>query len=224
MGSLVGDPTRAEMLGALLDGRAHTVGELARVARVATSTASEHLGRLLDGAIVAVEPQGRHRYYRLAGPDVAAVLEAILELGAGGATSVPPVRAPAALTFARTCYDHLAGTLGVAIHDRLAAAGGLGPVVTPEGEAVLAGFGVRLDAVPAGTRPLVRTCLDWTERRHHLGGALGAALLDALVGRGWLVRRGPPRVLAVTGPGRTALGDPGLLGPEVFGGPGPGAG
>jgi DNA-binding transcriptional ArsR family regulator len=215
VGSLVGDPTRAELLGALLDGRAHTVGELARHAGVAASTASEHLGRLLDGGLVAVAAQGRHRYYRLAGPEVAEVLEAMLALGAGRAPI--PVRAPSALAYARTCYDHLAGTVGVALHDGLARTGSLAPggvpALTPEGEHLVSRLGVDAGALAGRTRPLMRTCLDWTERRSHVAGALGAALLTALLDRRWVVHRGPPRALAVTSTGRTALGE--LLGPEL---------
>jgi DNA-binding transcriptional ArsR family regulator len=209
VGALLGDGTRADMLGVLLDGRAHTVGELARQAGVAPSTASEHLGRLLDGGLVAVSAQGRHRYYRLAGPEVAAVLEAV------DALDRPPaahrVRAPSALAHARTCYDHLAGTLGVALHDRLAATGSLtatGPALSAAGEALVAGLGVDPAAVAAGggRRPFVRTCIDWTERRPHLAGALGAAVLASLFDRRWLARGASSRAVTLTAAGRTGLG------------------
>jgi DNA-binding transcriptional ArsR family regulator len=212
IGTLLGDPTRAEMLSALLDGRAHTVGELARHAGVAASTASEHLSRLLDGGVVVVTPQGRHRYYRLAGPEVAAVLEAVSALPdapVGPAAAARP-RVPAALAHARSCYDHLAGTVGVALHDRLAETGSLRPdgvALTDAGRALLHGLGVDPDVPVTSRRPYVRSCLDWTERRHHLAGALGAAVLTTLLDRRWLVHRGPPRALAVTAAGRGPLGD-----------------
>lgn len=211
--ALVGDPTRAEMLALLLDGRAHTVGELARHAGVAVSTASEHLGRLLDGGLVVVEPQGRHRYHRLAGPGVATVLEQLHALAAQPAV---PVRAPAALAYARTCYDHLAGTVAVALYDRLVASGALrlgdaGPELAPAGAAVLARLGVDAGVVaapgPRGRRPLTRACLDWTERRPHLAGALGAALLDSLMAARWVVRQPSSRAVHVTEAGRAGLAE-----------------
>lgn len=209
--TLVGDPTRAEMLAVLLDGRAHTVGELARHAGVAVSTASGHLGRLLDGGLVAVEAQGRHRYHRLAGPEVASLLE---QLHALAAQPPAPVRAPAALAYARTCYDHLAGTVAVALYDRLVDTGALhlgdaGPELAPAGAGILARLGVDTGAVAAtearGRRPLTRACLDWTERRPHLAGALGAALLDSLVAARWVVRQPSSRAVRVTDAGREGL-------------------
>ena len=210
VGALVGDPTRAEIRATLLDGRAHTVGELARHAGVAVSTASEHLGRLLDGGLVAVEAQGRHRYHRLAGPEVAALIESIQGLAV--ASSPVAVTAPAALTFARSCYDHLAGTVAVAVYDGLVADGWLGvddarPVLTPAGDRRFGALGIDVAVLARRPRPVVRSCLDWTERRHHLAGALGAALLGVLVDRRWVVRRPSSRGLDVTDAGLVALAD-----------------
>jgi len=209
--ALVGDPTRAGMLARMLDGRAHTTSELARDRGVALSTASQHLGRLVDGGLVEVVAQGRHRYHRLAGPEVAAVLERLHGLAA--ATAPVAVRAPAGLAFARTCYDHLAGTVAVAVHDRLLAAGALvgddaGTRLTPAGEATVATLGVPAGAITDRAtrgRPIARPCLDWTERRPHLAGRLGAALLDAFVAQGWVRRRPSSRAVDITTTGRRAL-------------------
>jgi DNA-binding transcriptional ArsR family regulator len=212
VGALLADGTRASMLSVLMDGRARTAGELARQAGVAPSTASEHLSRLLDAQFVAVEAQGRHRYYRLAGPDVAELLERL------GAIEVPSMArrklttsAPSELLHARSCYDHLAGRLGVRIHDFLLDGGHLVRdydhhlTVTPSGREVLEGLGVDVDAAVRATRPTARSCVDWTERRHHLAGATGAALFDALLARRWLVRGTRPRSVRVTTAGQRGL-------------------
>jgi DNA-binding transcriptional ArsR family regulator len=201
------------MLARMLDGRAHTTSELARHCGVALSTASQHLGRLVDGGLVEVVAQGRHRYHRLAGPEVAAVLERLHGLAV--ATAPVPVRAPAALRFARTCYDHLAGTVAVAVHDRLLALGALvvddaGTRLGPSGETTVVDLGVPATAITGpksspGGRPLARPCLDWTERRPHLAGRLGGALLDAFVAQGWVARRPSSRAVDVTTTGRRAL-------------------
>lgn len=210
--ALVGDPTRAAMLARMLDGRAHTTSELARHCGVALSTASQHLGRLVDGSLVEVVAQGRHRYHRLAGAEVAAVLERLHGLAVAMAPA--PVRAPAGLAFARTCYDHLAGTVAVAVHDRLLALGALvaddvGTRLGSTGEATLVDLGVPAAAIAARAtvrgRPLARPCLDWTERRPHLAGRLGGALLDAFVAQAWVARRLSSRAVDVTTTGRRAL-------------------
>jgi DNA-binding transcriptional ArsR family regulator len=212
-----------QLLTLLLDGRASTVGELARASHVALSTASGHLARLHDAGLVGVQPQGRHRYYRLAGPEVAGLLEAMQALPAPGAAGGPAghdagqpraagsdlLRAasavPSELRFARTCYDHLAGTLAVALHDLLISGDAGVPELVPAAPAALALLGVS-DARPAGSRrPRLRDCLDWSERRPHLAGALGAALLASLLDRGWLVRRRTPRAVRLTGAGVGAL-------------------
>lgn len=209
IGSLLADRTRVEILTTLMDGRALTSGELARTVGVATSTASDHLGRLLDGGLVTVRAQGRHRYFRLADAQVAALLES---LGAVPAPeSAPHPRAPAALAYARSCYDHLAGQLGVRVLETLHSRGAVaddGPDrlrVTAAGDRVFASLGVDIRVPRGGSRPLVRPCLDWTERRDHLAGALGAALLTAFLDAGWLARTERPRALRVPRAGRPAL-------------------
>jgi DNA-binding transcriptional ArsR family regulator len=210
LGALLADPTRAEILGALMDGRAHTSSELARHVGVAASTTSEHLGKLLDASMVRVEPQGRHRYWRLAGPPVAELLEAV-EAGASVVMPGPPApRAPASLVRARSCYDHLAGELAVAIFDRLVDDGHLtgvdhGVTVTAAGVERFASLGVDVAALATARRPLTRACLDWTERRHHLGGSAGRALFESFQSSGWIRRGRHPRSVEVTTPGRAAL-------------------
>jgi DNA-binding transcriptional ArsR family regulator len=210
IGALLADPTRAQILVALMDGRARTGSELARHVGVAASTTSEHLGKLLDAALVCVEAQGRHRYWRLASASVAELLETL-----GASTSavmpLPPApRAPANLARARSCYDHLAGEIAVAIFDRLVADEHLaevdhGLVVTPQGVERFASFGVDVAAMTSARRPLARACLDWTERKHHLGGAAGRALFDAFQTSGWLRRGRQPRTIHLTDTGRKAL-------------------
>jgi DNA-binding transcriptional ArsR family regulator len=208
IGALLADPSRAEILAALMDGRARTGSELARHIGIAASTASEHLGKLLDASLVRVEAQGRHRYWRLASTSVAELLEA---LGAGASGVMPSgPRAPARLVYARSCYDHLAGAVAVAIFDRLVADGHLaerdhGLTVTPAGVGRFASSGVDVAALGGGTRPVARACLDWTERTHHLGGSAGRALFEALQARGWVRRGGQPRAVDVTDVGREAL-------------------
>lgn len=211
---LLADRTRVAMCLALLDGRAWTAGELAAGAGVARSTASEHLNLLVDAGLLAEERQGRHRYVRLAHPAAAQLIE---DLGAVAGeplrpTSLRSVRVAHELAAARTCYDHLAGGLGVALLDALLACGCLdatdGLSVTPPGRALLADL---LGELPAsGPRPLLRSCLDWTERRHHLGGALGAALCSELLAREWVVRASRHRAVRLTPAGASGLRD--LLG------------
>ena len=177
---------------------------------VAASTASEHLSKLLDANMVAVEPQGRHRYWRLAGPEVAELLEA---LGASTVTSPPAgPNAPASLVHARTCYDHHAGELAVAIYDRLLTTGHLTDndghlSVTPGGMEFLASIGVDTNAISGSRRPKARSCLDWTQRRHHLAGAAGRALLDALFANRWIRRGNRPRSIRLTPAGRRAVAE-----------------
>lgn len=206
---LIAEPARAAMLNALLSGEALAAGELARIAGVSAATASEHLARLHAGGLVEVYPTGRYRYHRLASADVAHALEALAVISPSRpVTSLRRSRSDAALVFARTCYDHLAGRVGVAVHDRLIAdgtltAGGDGYRVTAAGETRLAGLGIDLPAVHAQRRPFARGCIDFTQRRPHLAGALGAALCGYVVDQGWLVRRGPgQRALRLTEVGR----------------------
>jgi DNA-binding transcriptional ArsR family regulator len=206
---LLADGSRSTMLQALMDQRARTAGELAHLAKIAPSTASQHLGRLSDGGLLAVEAQGRHRYYRLADPRVATLLESLMTLAPAPIAS----RAPHVgfdLRFARTCYDHLAGTIATTLYDRLAADGTLhvtaeGVALTPAGARRLRSLGIDSETLQAGRRPLARACLDWTERRHHLAGALGAALLSSFRARDWLVPRNVPRALRLTATGRQAF-------------------
>ncbi len=205
-GALLADPTRAEVLCALMDGRAHTGSELARHVGVAPSTMSEHLSKLLDASVVVVEPQGRHRYFSLANPEVAQLLEM---LGAN-TTDVAVRRAPAELAYARTCYDHLAGELAVAIYDRLLAEGHLIEsdehlTVSPSGFELFQDVGVDVDAIRNAQRSRARSCLDWTERRHHLAGAAGTELLSLFLLRKWLRPGRRPRSIQISEAGRHEL-------------------
>jgi DNA-binding transcriptional ArsR family regulator len=222
--ALIGDLARASMLTALMDGRALTATELARVANITPQTASGHLARLAEAGLVVVERQGRHRYHRLASPVVARMVEGMMavatELEDRVAVERPtPVRVgprDAALRYARTCYDHLAGEIAVAMADRLVARGHVelsadGGVLTPEGAAFLRGLGVDVDAATAHAgrkasgRVFCRPCLDWSERRPHIGGALGAALCHCCFTQGWMRRAAGGRVVTVTPPGQLAL-------------------
>jgi len=202
--ALLGDPARANMLTALMDGRALTASELAGEAGVGLPTASGHLAKLEAGGLVTVEKQGRHRYFRLSGSDVAAVLEGLMGLaGRTGAVRTRPGPKEPALRVARLCYDHLAGERGVQLLDGLRRRGVLdgedGDLApTPEGRVFLAGFGIDLAPLAARRRPLCRACLDWSERRHHLAGSLGAALLMRMRELGWLTVGDSGRVVAFT--------------------------
>lgn len=202
VGALIGDPSRARMLDSLMAGRALAAGELARAAGIGRSTASEHLARLLDGGLVTVVAQGRHRYYRLAGPHVGAALEALSHVApARPVTSLRQAGHARALGHARTCYDHLAGRCGVALHDALLDRAWLTPAydVTPLGAERLAAWGVDVEAARSRRRSFARPCLDWTERRPHLAGALAAGIGDALLDLGWFAPRSPgSRALRLT--------------------------
>jgi DNA-binding transcriptional ArsR family regulator len=219
--ALVGDPARAAMLAALLDGRALTATELAHVAGVAPPTASGHRGKLAAAGLLSRASQGRHRYYRLAAPRVGAMLEAIMLVAdAGPACCGPPWRVGAALRNARSCYDHLAGRLAVGLADALAAQGAIrlgddGGEVTAAGLALFARLGVNVDSL--GRRPFCRPCLDWSERRPHLAGVVGKALLDHALGQGWVARRADSRALDVTLAGRRGFAAAFGLAPEVYG-------
>jgi len=210
--ALAGDPTRANMLHALMDGRALTASELARVAGITPQTASGHLARMTDAGLLSVEKQGRHRYHRLASPAVARMMESIMQVASDLAPrkrlSVGP--RDQALRNARTCYDHLAGRLGVALADGLTAQGhadlsGEAAIVTESGIAFLRTIGLDLDAVMARKGPgraLCRACLDWSERRPHLAGAIGAALCTHSFAQGWIRRLDGTRAVSVTPKGR----------------------
>ena len=199
--ALIGNPAGANMLTALLAGPALTVTELAQEAGLGLSTVSGHLGKLEAAGLVVVERQGRHRYFRLADGDVVAALEGLMPLAAraGHLRTRPGPRDPE-LRRARSCYDHLAGDLAVKIFDRLATAGVLdvrGDAVRTTGRAgaFFRTRGIDLDALARSRRPLCRKCLDWSERRAHLGGALGAAIFEHVLARKWAARSRNSRVV-----------------------------
>jgi DNA-binding transcriptional ArsR family regulator len=229
VGALVADPARARVLLALGDGRALPATVLANEAGVAASTASAHLGKLVKGGLLVVERHGRHRYFRIAGPEVSDMIEALARLS-------PPAQVRSlrqgtraqAVRFARTCYDHLAGALGTALmaallerdlltggdgvfdpgatdDDRLSSPGfDLDYRLTPRGVRELHEFGIDFDALPQ-RRPLIRYCVDWSEQRHHLAGSLGAALATRMFELGWLSRAHNSRAVHVAEDGREGL-------------------
>ena len=209
--ALVGNPARANIVNVLLDGRALTATELAYIGGVSPQTASGHLGRLTESGLLAVQKQGRHSYFRLASPLIGRMLEGIMAVAAEG----PPRyrqrwRGDEALRTARTCYDHLAGRLGVALADALSARGHVvlgddGGIVTSPGEAFLSEFGIHVDGVAQGKRVFCRPCLDWSERRPHLAGAIGAALAKRSFVLGWVTRLRDTRALAISAKGRAGL-------------------
>jgi DNA-binding transcriptional ArsR family regulator len=206
----IGVPARARMLYCLVDGRARTSTELAAAADVTPSTASIHLQKLKGQRLVTVAAQGRHRYYSLEGPTVAAALEALsVVAGARPGSFIP--RTPHPLRAARTCYDHLAGTLGVLVHDRLRGLAWLagtpgGPYeVTSFGRTALEALGVDVAGALSERRRFAFPCIDWSERRPHLGGALGAAVLRLALDRKWVARDPEGRAVSVTRAGRRAL-------------------
>jgi DNA-binding transcriptional ArsR family regulator len=263
--SLIAEPTRAAMITALLDDRPLAAGELARIAGVSPATASAHLARLLNGGLVTMIKQGRHRYYRLAGPEVAAAMEALAHLSYGTPVQVRSLRESrdaAALAEARTCYDHLAGRAGVALLEALLSRGILTPApgggqlaacgpdggahsegngvgasgingspggahagqagrhvraapqaavrpeafeVTADGMATLTSFGLNIGALEKTRRRFAGACLDWTERKPHLNGALGAAMTARLLGLGWIERGTRRRAVRVTPAGHEGL-------------------
>ncbi|PXX56543.1 ArsR family transcriptional regulator [Nocardia tenerifensis] len=210
---MLADRTRADMCLALVDGRAWTAGELAKYAGVAASTATEHLNRLLEGGLLVERRQGRHRYVQLAGPHVAELLESMvthLDPPRPAVTNLRTATVAAALARGRTCYDHLAGRVGVAITDAMTAKSLVdqngGFALTEAGLAWLTGpLGVEPAALRATRRPLARPCLDWTERRTHLGGAAGAQLCRRLHDLNWITRVGTGRAIRVTPEGESAL-------------------
>jgi DNA-binding transcriptional ArsR family regulator len=207
----IGDPARSNMLMALMAGKALTATELAEVAGVAPPTASGHLAQLLSGGLLDVVKQGRHRYYRLAGEQVATAIEALMDL----AQQPPPIRTRRGpkdgdMRKARVCYDHLAGERGVELFSRLTARNmielredAIG--ITAQGEQELTRFGIDVDALKTAKRPICRTCLDWTERRSHLAGGLGAGLLQRFFDLHWARRLEGSRILKFTPHGEAAF-------------------
>src|SRR6185312_13724077 len=208
--SLIGDPARANMLAALVGGHAMTATELGLSAGVAASTASGHLAKLLEGRLVSVTSTGRHRYFRLASPGVARVLEDLMALATDGPPRHrPKSRCDDAMARARTCYDHLAGKLGVALADSMMSRGLIvlsddGGLITDAGGDFLSDLGVELQTKKV-RRTLCRPCLDWSERRWHVGGAVGAALADRCFALGWTERRSDSRAITITAAGERAF-------------------
>jgi DNA-binding transcriptional ArsR family regulator len=188
--ALIGEPKRARMLSALIGGKALTATELARIADQTKQTTSAHLAKLTAGGLLEVAAQGRHRYFRLAGQEVARVLEGLFGLAAANDVDAHTGPREPALRLARICYDHLAGELAVSIfaymeRERFFLRSEQSTDLSPRGEEFMRSFGINLDRLSASRRPLCRACLDWSERRYHLAGALGAALLARLFELDW---------------------------------------
>jgi DNA-binding transcriptional ArsR family regulator len=214
--SAIGEPARARMLSSLMDGRARTATELAAIAGISASTASVHLQRLKSAHLVKMLAQGKCRYYSLHGADVAAALEGLSVIAGASHQPFFP-RTPGPLRFARTCYDHMAGATGVALHDRFTALHWIAPdakrregredaySLTNEGAAALVSLGIDIDATRNLRRRFAYACLDWSERRPHLGGALGAAVLDLALRKRWVTRQLDTRILTVTAEGRREM-------------------
>jgi len=202
----IGEPARARMLYCLLDNHARTGTELAVIAEVSPSTASVHLNRLKTEGLVKVLVQGKHRYYSLQSADVARVLEGLSVLAGGARPKFVP-RTPERLRAARTCYDHIAGTLGVLLHDRLEVCGWLSNSydLTPAGVKAFEALGVDIAETRGLHRRFAFACLDWSERRSHLGGALGAALLKLSIRKRWVTQEVDSRALSVTSQGRREM-------------------
>ncbi|ARP80026.1 transcriptional regulator [Bordetella genomosp. 8] len=205
----IGDPVRARMLCSLLDGHARTATELAAVAEIGASTASSHFTRLREQGLVEQATQGKHRYYRLASPEVAGALESLLVIAGVKATPYTPTTPPA-LREARTCYKHMAGTVAVRIHDAFLARGYLRNrsgqyVLTPAGSTYLEGIGMDIEAIRTTRRSFAHPCLDWSARKPHIGGALGDALLAHFVARRWVEKQLDSRALRLTRSGERAL-------------------
>jgi len=213
--ALMGDPARASMLSLLMDGRAHTASELALAAGVTAQTASGHLARMVDANLLGARAQGRNRFYRLASGEVAHAMETLMALAgtrAAPASKTAAWRRDPDLRFCRTCYDHLAGQVGLAVTDSLTQHGHLEPkgprdwTLTSSGELFCSRLGVDLaGAKAAHTRHFARQCLDWSERRPHISGALGSAIADTFFKKGWAERMRRGRTVRLTDSGRRAL-------------------
>jgi len=211
LGSLIGDPARANMLGALMSGKALTATELAGEAGVTAQTASSHLGKLEAGGLVSKSKQGRHRYFTLADDDVGAVLESLMGLAAlKGHTRLRTGPKDPALRRARVCYNHLAGELGVQMYDSLKQRGFVAGddeklQLTDTGQQFVTSLGIDISAVNSTRRPLCRSCLDWSARRNHLAGGLGIAFLDHFYQTGWAKRQDGTRVVTFSNAGEAAF-------------------
>ena len=211
--ALAGDPARANILTALLDGRAMTATELAYAARVTPQTTSAHLGKLTEAGLITATPSGRHRYFRLASPKVAQMLESIVAVAGDNRPRFRPMsRQAAELRDARMCYDHIAGLLGVRIADAMVKRSYLvleddGGRITDAGARYLWELGIDIRVAGKGRRHLCRACLDWTERRPHVGGAIGAALAERWLALGWIKRAKDSRAVMVTPEGERGFGD-----------------
>lgn len=205
--SLIGDASRAAMLTCLLGGKALPASELARAARVTPQTASSHLAKMVEGGLLVHESYGRHKYYRLANAEVGQALEALSVIAPRKAVrSLRESDQSKALCFARTCYDHIAGEVGVAMTERMIAMGAIVEdaqdfVVSTKGAQWFRRFGVDIDQLRQGRRHFARQCLDWSERRHHMAGALGAAMTERMFELRWIERVPGGRALHVTGIG-----------------------
>lgn len=211
IGELLGDPARAEILVTLLDGRTRTAGELAFAANVSAQSASGHLAKLVDGGLLAVRSSGRHRYFGLAGPEVAHALEA---LGAIATTKPIPATRPSAhaeMYAARTCYDHLAGRIAVELTRKMQEEGAIRAdgdhdyELERSGKGYYAKLGIDVDQLRGLRRSFARQCVDWTERRPHIAGALGAAICARFVAAGWIVPRRDTRAVRITHNGAREL-------------------
>ena len=208
--ALVGDPARANILVALLDGRALTASELAYAAHVTPQTASGHLGKLAAARLIVPVQQGRHRYFHLAGAHVAHMIESITAVAAIAPPRLKPIRIADDMRGARMCYDHIAGKLGITLADSLLAHRHVefaddGGLVTPAGERFLSGLGIEIEGLRQSRRVFCRPCLDWSERRPHLAGSVGAALARRLFELRWIARKRDSRALAITPAGWTGI-------------------
>jgi DNA-binding transcriptional ArsR family regulator len=213
LGALIGDPARANMLTALMSGKALTATELSQEAGITPQTASGHLAKLQEGGLLGQVRQGRHRYYSLAGEDVALVLENLMGIASRrGHTRTRTGPKDPALRQARVCYDHLAGELAVQMFDSLAQRGLISVTgdqveLTPRGSTEMTAFGIDVQSLPAGRRPLCRPCLDWSARRSHLAGSLGAALYEKVQELGWARRAPDSRAVNFTPLGKQMFQD-----------------
>jgi DNA-binding transcriptional ArsR family regulator len=211
--SLLGDKSRAVMLWCLLDGRAYTASELAICANISAQSASNHLAKMMNANMLAVEKQGRHRFYRYASPEVAQVIESMASL-VTLRDEYKRLRKPAQtdFTYARTCYDHLAGKFGVdlttsLVHNNILRIDEKRYAVTPEGTVWFQSIGVNPEHCKSQKRSFAHQCLDWSERKHHLAGFLGASLLDGLLKKDWIRRKQFSREIIITPNGKLQLSD-----------------